>query len=214
MGLTINLGRRLELVSMDPHFYNVSISLYRRNSCPGLELLVHSYSHKLGINERLEFIAQAMVIIGGMEKVPGEFQSLRFPKSIDLEFAAKRVFLEACKYPINTEVKIRPLNVFDKKCQTQVNVGSLGKGIYKVRTEEKNDQTARRIAAITAGLVKLSGASIFNGHPDSVVFPQEQSNDSLVGLLLTRALNVRAVIRAEEDASTRGVLSAPSAHNN
>ena len=214
MGLTINLGRRIELVSMDPHFYNVSISLYRRNSCPGLELLVHSYSHKLGINERLEFIAQAMVIIGGMEKVPGEFQSLRFPKNIDLEFAAKRVFLEACKYPMNTEVKIRPLNVFDKKCQSQVNVVSLGKGIYKVRTEEKNDQTARRISAITAGLVKLSGASIFNGHPDSVVFPQEQSNDALVGLLLTRALNVRAVIRAEEDASTRGVLSAPSAQNN
>lgn len=214
MGLTIDLGRRIELVSMDPHFYDVSVSLYRKNHCPGLEVIIHSYSHKESINERLKFIAQTMGIIGGMERVSGEHQSLRFPQSIDLELAAKRVFLEACKYPMDSEVKVRPLTIFDKKCQSQINIVSSSKGVYEVKTEEKNDQTARRTTAIAAGLIKLSGASIFNGHPDSLVFPEEQSNDALVGLLLIRALNVRAVIRAEEDATTRGVLSAPSAQKN
>jgi len=39
----------------------------------------------------------------------------------------------------------------------------------------------------------------------------EERHDVLVGLLLPRAVNVRAAIREEEMSQTRGVLTAPSA---
>jgi hypothetical protein len=44
-----------------------------------------------------------------------------------------------------------------------------------------------------------------------VAFGCKQTHDSLVGLLLVRALNVRAVLREQEMTASRGVLSAPSA---
>ena len=43
-----------------------------------------------------------------------------------------------------------------------------------------------------------------------VAFPCGHAHDALIGLLLKRAPNVRAVLREQEAALTRGVLAAPS----
>jgi len=211
MSLTVDLGKRIELVSMDPHFNEISIGLYRQNLDSGFEVVVHTYSQREGARERIAFIVRAMAILGGMEQLPGDYERLRFFSGTDLPKAARRVFLEACKCPSGTEVKVRPLSIFDKKSQSQVNVLSLGKGVYQVTMEAETDQAAKREPAIAAGLVKLSGAKLLDGHPPQLGFPDGQSKDALVGLLLIRALNVRAILREEEAATGRGVLSAPSA---
>ncbi len=211
MGLTVDLGRRIELVPMDPHFHDISIGLYRQDGGSGLELVVHSYSRREGARERLEFIVDAMTILGGMERIPGDDLRLRFPSGSDLPIAARRVFLEACKCPSGTEVTPRPLNIFDKKSQSQVQVASLGRGLYEVRMETDSEKASRRSAAIAAGVAKLSGASLVEGRSRQVAFPRGQSADALVGLLLVRALNVRAIVRQEEAVASRGILSAPSA---
>ena len=44
----------------------------------------------------------------------------------------------------------------------------------------------------------------------TVAFDCAESHDALVGLLLTRAPNVRVVLREEEMDASRGVLTAPS----
>ena len=44
MGRTVDIGRRIELVSMDPHFHNISIGLYRQSRPAGPEFLIHTYS--------------------------------------------------------------------------------------------------------------------------------------------------------------------------
>ena len=214
MGLTIDLGRRIELVPMDLHFHDISIALYRREGVAGLEVLVQSYSRRAGTQERLEFIAEAMTILGGMELLPGESLGLRFPRGSDLPVAARRVFLEACKRPTGEEAVPRPLTIFDKKSQSQVQVASLGSGLYEVTLEAEGERASRRSGAIAAGIAKLSGAGLVEGHPAQVALPNGQSIDALVGLLLVRALNVRAIVRQEEAAASRGVLSAPSAQNN
>ena len=72
MSLTTDLGRRIELVSMDPHFHNISIALYRQKASQGAVFLVHSYSGKEGTRQRLEFVARAMCVLGGMETLPRE----------------------------------------------------------------------------------------------------------------------------------------------
>ena len=214
MGLTIDLGRRIELVPMDLHFHDISIALYRREGVAGLEVLIHSYSARAGTRARLEFIAEAMTVLGGMELLPGESLGLRFPRGSDLPVAARRVFLEACKRRSGEEVVPRPLTIFDKKSQSQVQVASLGEGLYEVTLEAEGERASRRSGAIAAGIAKLSGAGLVEGHPAQVALPNGQSIDALVGLLLVRALNVRAIVREQEAAASRGVLSAPSAQNN
>ena len=45
---------------------------------------------------------------------------------------------------------------------------------------------------------------------DTVAFDCAHAHDTLVGLLLTRAPNVRIALREAETSASRGVLSAPS----
>ena len=61
------------------------------------------------------------------------------------------------------------------------------------------------------GLVKLAGLEAVGDAGDRVAFACGHDHDALVGLLLVRALNARAVLRHEEQASSRGILAAPSA---
>ena len=92
-----------------------------------------------------------------------------------------------------------------------VTVDSIGKGVYRVTAEGEGRGAARRIFAIAGGLAKLGEMeSLETDNRDTVAFACEQSHDALVGLLLTRAPNVRIVLREEEMGSARGVLSAPS----
>ena len=60
MGETIDLGRRMELVPMDPHFHNISLALYRQEDGDGPVFQVHSYSNREGARQRVESVARAM----------------------------------------------------------------------------------------------------------------------------------------------------------
>jgi hypothetical protein len=211
MGLTVDLGRRIELVSMDPHFQNISVGLYRRQGDGKPEFLVHTYSGIEGARQRVEFIARAMAILGGMELALGEPQKLRFPCGSEHHLAARRVFLEACKLDPNNAVNPRPLTILDKKSSRNITAASLGGGVYHLTADGEEEGRANRIAAVTGGLIKLAEMRPADQSLDRVAFPCGQAHDSLVGLLLVRSLNVRAIIREQEMATSRGILTAPSA---
>ncbi len=211
MGETIDLGRRIELVPMDPHFHNISIALYRQETGDGPVFLVHSYSNREGARQRVEFVARAMAILGGLEPVPGETRKLRFPCRAEHLFACRRVFLEACKLDPSQPVEPRPLRILDKKSNRTITVSSQGDGVYLLAADGEELDKASRIEAVANGLVKLGQMQVGVSGGDSVAFGCGQAHDALVGLLLVRALNVRAVLREQEMTASRGVLSAPSA---
>jgi len=211
MGETIDLGRRMELVPMDPHFHNISIALYRQADGNGPVFRVHSYSNRDGTRQRVEFVARAMAILGGLELVLGESLKLRFPCRAEHPFACRRVFLEACKLDPSQAMEPRPLQILDKKSNRTITVTSQGNGVYLLAAGGEELDKASRIAAVTNGLMKLGQMQVGVSGGDSVAFACGQSHDSLAGLLLVRALNVRAVLREQEMTASRGVLSAPSA---
>lgn len=211
MGLTTDLGHRIELVSMDPHFHQISIALYRQDSGEGPVFLVHSYSQKQGTRWRLEFIARAMVVLGGLEPLPAEDLKLRFPCRFEHPLACRRVFLEACKLDPQLPLETRPLSIQDKKSNRTLRASSLGNGLYELAADGPEEEKASRIAAVANGLVKLAQLEAQGPDLSRVVFACRQPHDALVGLLLARALNVRAVLREQELAASRGILSAPSA---
>ena len=211
----VDIGRRIELIPIDPHFHDITIGLYRQQiTDPNLgkafpAFLVHTYSQISGAAERIEEVIQSMQILGGMLKTSEGL--LYFPCKDTHEAACRRVFLEACKLASNVQAEARPLNILDKKSQLTITVDSSGSGIYQVTANGEGRGAARRISAIAGGLMKLGEMEgIETDNKDTVGFACGHSHDALVGLLLIRAPNVRVVLREEEMGAARGTLSAPS----
>lgn len=205
MGQTLNLGRRIELIPMDAHFHDISIGLYRQHTDKGPAFRVHTYSHRDEAANRIAYVVSAMCVLGGMASAPDGL--LRFPCRQDHELAVRRVFLEACKLPTGTELKPRPLSILDKKSGLNITVHSRGAGIYQVAADGEGDK-AERISFIAGGLIKLG--QMADQSMDTMAFSCGHAHDAVVGLLLVRAPNVRAVLREQEMTASRGVLAAPS----
>lgn len=206
MPLTRNLGTRVELVAMDPQFHNITIALYRQDQSGKPEYLVHTYSSLPGAAERLESFRSSMCILGELEK-SGEV--LHFPCGAAHQAGAKRTFLETGKLS-GPATAPKPLTVFDKRTGRNMAVTSLGAGRYQITADGPDDGKAARIEAVVGGLVRLAEVQQVDGSPGQFTFPCGNVHDALVGLLLPRALNVRAILREEESAGGRGLLAAPS----
>lgn len=211
----VDIGKRIELIPIDPHFHDITIGLYRQqsvNASTGKEtplFLVHTYSHTTGAAERIEGVKRAMQTLGGMLETPEGL--LYFPCGSAHQAACRRVFLEACKLAPGTHTEPRPLQTLDKKSRLTITVNSAGNGVYAVTADGEGRGAERRVAAIAGGLMKLgemgdTGAD----NKDTVAFDCAQAHDALIGLLLIRAPNVRVALREQEMNASRGVLSAPS----
>ena len=213
MGRLLELGERLELVSMDPHFHDISISLYRSTGEGGASgFLAHSYSTREGAAERLGFVMRAMAVMGGMGPAPGQPERLAFACGAAHKAAVKRLFLEACKRATGAEVAAQPMRIYDKKNDLTIGADAVGGGRYRLAVVdgEGNDKAAQRVDGVTRGLIKLAELEP-GAEPGEVRFPCGHAHDALVGLLIGRALNVRAAMREAEAAAARGILAAPSA---
>ena len=196
MGEIIDIGSRIELVPMDPHFKDITIALYRQERDEGPAFLVHTYSRFEGAVERIAFVVRAMLILGGMELTSDGL--LHFPCWSEHEMACKRVFLEACKLAADADVQPRPLNIVDKKSGLNITVLSAGDGAYQVMAQGDGKDKEKRVSLIAGGLFKLGQMNEVEGNLDKVLFSCGHSHDAMVGLLLVRAPNVRAVMREQE----------------
>lgn len=209
MASIVNIGRRIELVPIDPHFNDITIALYRQQQGERAVFRVHTYSRIEGAATRIEDVVQSMKILGGMQETSDGM--LCFPCGERHEAACRRVFLEACKLEPNTPAEPRPLNTLDKKSKLTITVDSMGNGTYRVKSNGEGRSAERRVSSIAGGLIKLGEMEAVEGNEDNTVaFACGQSHDALVGLLLVRAPNVRVILRQEEASASRGVLSAPS----
>jgi len=209
MSHTPFIGKRIELVSMDPHFHNISIGLYEQRRQGKPAYLLHTYSRKDGAKERIDFVVDTMKTLGGLQF--SDDRLLYFPCSEKHERAIKRVFLDACKVSPQSDVAPHPMHIHDKRSDCEVTVASLGNGEYRLKMDGNPDDGARRITAISRGLARLGEMKTYEEQIDKVAFPCRQPHDALVGLLLIRAPNVRAAMREAEMMAARGVLSAPGA---
>jgi hypothetical protein len=129
----MDLGVRVELVSMDPSFHDVSVGLYRRETDDGPVGIVHSYSSKSGIDERLAFVAKAMVVLGGLE--PRGQATVQLPCHDWHNAALKRLFLDCFRVEPDTEPQPKPLAAPDTRSEQFIRVEPLGGGRYRVDAE-------------------------------------------------------------------------------
>jgi hypothetical protein len=172
---------------------------------------VHTYSGLPDAPGRIDSVAHAMAVLGGMAQAGHGAATLQFPCGADHEVACKRVFLEACKPEPGKPIAARGLSIADAKAGCTIDVVPLGNGRYELRGERSDEGVAARIAAIAAGFVKLARMSTVNDMPGRIVFDCGHGHDELMALLLPRAINVRAALREQEATAGRGILVAPSA---
>jgi hypothetical protein len=170
--------------------------------------IVHTYSSRPSAPARVAFVTGAMVVLGGLVRVEDAPGAVRFPCAGWHEAAIRRVFLEACKTDPALPVEPRALAARDRRTDQEIHVEPLGDGLYRLHADGAAADEPSRAPAAANGLAKL--AELVPEDDDTVLFPCRSDHHALVGLLLPRALNVRAVLREEEAAAARGVLVAPS----
>ena len=208
----VDIGVRIELISMYPYFHNISIALYeRRVNDSSYEFQIHSYAGRDGVDQCLRHVAATMVTLGGVIPVSGNDTCVRFACGRQHRKACKRIFFEACKVALGTETEVRAMSIFDKKTERTISVKGLGRGAYQIDADGEEDGRARRVTAIAGGFVKLAEIDYVEGNEQAVVFSCKEEHNSLMGLLLSRALNVRATMREQDYSTGRGMLAAPSA---
>ena len=234
MGRTLDLGRRLELCSADPHCRDISLGLYQqprpaesatlpdRQTAPDgavaaspigvgpVQFLVHTYSAKVGAAERVAFLSQALVELVGLERVPETSAQLGFSCGCGHTRALKRAFLDICKKSNEEALEPYPLARMDKKAECQITVVPLEEGEYRIDAEVETPAAQRRRQAVARGYLKLCEMEAVEGEDYRVRFSCGARHDKLLGLLLFRAQNVRSTLREDEAAGSRGVLAAPS----
>ena len=206
-----DLGHRIELVSMDTHCHDISIGLYEQGEGAAFSFLPHTYSRLDGAAARIDFLVEAMITLGGMERAENGSGGLRFQCGVEHPMGCRRIFLESCKIPTGSALEAKPLSIFDKKSERTITVTGDGSGGYQLTADGPEDGRDRRVGAIAKGLIKL--AEMDAVADDHVRFACGHAHDAMIGLLLRRALNVRAAIREQEDKAGRGVLAAPSAQS-
>jgi hypothetical protein len=211
MGQIVDIGKRIELVPMDSHFHDITIALYQQGQDENPLFLVHTYSQMEGAQGRIQSVVEAMAHLGNL--VVDANGLLEFPCGAAHQLACRRAFLESCKLPSNDSAEPRALQILDKKSGVTITVTSLGDGIYQVKADGEGRRADRRISAIAGGLIKLGEMDEVDGTLDKIAFPCGHSHDALLALLLIRAPNVRAIVREQEMAATRGILAAPSQQN-
>ena len=194
---------------MDPHFNDISLGLYEQTAGNGT-FSVHTFSSRRGANDRTRFVVSAMAILGGMTIDPARDSSLHFPCKASHYFLCRRIFIEAAKVATGTVLEAKPMEIWDKKTEQAIRLVSLPAGRYLVDTDGNNPAHDRRAAVAALGLAKLGDMEPISGTSNQIRFSCGTSHDAGVGLLLTRALNVRSAMREVEARASRGVLAAPS----
>jgi hypothetical protein len=204
----VNIGRRVGLISADALFQNISIGLYAEDTSEGTRYVIHTYSQREGAEDRLDSVAAAMVKLGAMERSTQE--TLRFPCRAGHLQACRRLFLDAARHVGHVSDSM-PLTIHDAKSDRQITIVPNGSGVYEVTADGPREGLDRRTQTVARGLSKLAGLDADPNGPDTVAFTCGQDHHALIGLLLIRALNVRATMRELEEQNSKGSLTAPSA---
>ncbi|MEX0763036.1 MAG: hypothetical protein WD208_02135 [Dehalococcoidia bacterium] len=183
-------GHCLELVSMDPHFHEISVGLFIK----GRLMTVWSFSTIEGVEDRLRQIRDHLVGLGELETVEGVSNQLMFPTEYILEMPLKFLFKEAVEGDPNSPLPSGPISASDNKSRLTFFLEGEqqeGRYVYTVRAEGEANRPEMRVRAVVGGFMRY--AQCERVAPDKFVFPGGARHDGIARLLLTYARNVSAV---------------------
>lgn len=194
------LGHCIELVSLDPHFHEVSIGLFIKDGV----LTISSYSRLHGIEGRIEQIRDRCVLLGDVEAVEGTTDQLQLISDLYLDRALRFMFIAAVEKDPSAELPTGRITAPDTKTKlTFVIDGAIedGKYVYTVSAEGQAERAEMRVRAAVGGFMRYSGCERVDKNKFS--FPDGKRYDNFARLILPLARNVSAVeAQLEQDEMT------------
>ena len=195
-----DLGRCVELISIDPNFNNISIGLYEKNGI----YTVWSFSKVTGIKERIEEVRNQLINLGGMESISGTYNKAKYPNNQVFERPMKFLIKQAVEKPANYRHSTGPIKIKDLRSPLEITITpkqANSSNIYEVSASlpatEKNSgdsvsgvhtKPEIRINAIIRGLIKYGNMERVDN--TSVKFSNGEKLDNLVRLILPYARNI------------------------
>lgn len=197
------LGNCIELISMDPHFSDISVGLFVKDRT----LTVWSYSTIPGTDVRIEKIRDRCIALGDLEPVPGTTNQALVPAGDILIQPMKFMFREAVEKDPG-QLPSGPMEAPDNKSTLIFTVEGKeqdGAYVYTVTARGESARPESRVRATVGGFMRYGGCERVT--PDSFRFPDGQRHDGFVRLLLPYARNVSAVERMLEAEDMAGQMT-------
>jgi hypothetical protein len=185
------LGQCIELISMDPHFHDITVGLFLKDRL----LTIWSYSPVPGTDERIRTIRDRLVALGDLATVDGTTNQASVPSGDILLQPLKFAFREAVEKEPD-ELPSGPMEVPDNKSNLTFSVTGEDKSgvyVYTVTTNGDSPRADARVKAAVGGFMRYGECERVT--PESFRFPDGQQHDGFVRLLLPYARNVSAVER-------------------
>lgn len=195
------LGSCLELVSLDPHFHDISVGLYSKDGT----FTVWSYNQTPGIEGRIEKIRGQLVALGGLEPLAGTTDQTRFACGTTHRRALKFLIMQAVEK--DPDYKLSEVGIKDLRSPLMLNVHGRekdGRWHYTVTGEGEAPNAAGRLRAVTGGMVRYGDMEKVD---EGVVFPCGARHDKLAKLILPYARNVTGVETMLDEAALRGQMT-------
>mgnify|MGYP001175742547 CR=1 FL=1 len=195
-------GKCLELVPIDPHFKNISVSLYEKNNVA----TVWTFSRKNGVSKRIEQIRDQLAKLGDLEPIETTNNQLRSSCGImhtrPLKFLMMQAVEKSPDYS-HPEGLIKDLRSDLLLGFSTVEMdGSTG---YQINAKGEAPNLNGRLRAITSGFVRYG--EMIRRDNFTVSFSCGAKHNPLMQLLLPYARNVTGTQDMLEADSLRGQMT-------
>ncbi len=201
-------GQCLELVSVDPHFHDISVGLYVK----GAITTVWTFSREPGVERRVRRIRDQLVSLGGLAPVEGTQHQVVFPCDHFHVRAMKFLLAQAVEKDPSYRLPEGAISLKDTKSALVLSVTGreVDKGwIYTVTGEGEAPNVPLRLAAVVRGFLRYG--EMRKVSDTEVTFPCSHRHDELIRLLLPYARNISAVEDSLQATALRGQLTTGTA---
>jgi hypothetical protein len=184
------LGNCIELVSLDPHFHDVSIGLFIKDGI----MTISSYSTFDGIDARIEQIRDRCAHLGDVVVVKDTTDQLQLISDLYLDRALRFMFIAAVEKDPLSEFPTGRITAPDTKTKLTFVVEGAeedGKYVYTVSTEGEAERAEMRVRAAVGGFMRYSDC--LRVEKNKFSFPDGKKYDKFARLILPLARNVSAV---------------------
>ena len=198
------LGNCLELVSMDPHFHNISVGLYVKD---GL-CTVHTFSRAEGVADRLKEIRDQMAALGGVSPVEGSDNQFVFPCGQIHERPVRFLLVQAVGKSPEYAHPTGDMRVKDSRSDLVLYANgheSDEQYVYQISAQGEHKNPALRLRMVVAGFLRYG--EMDKVADTEVAFPCGQRHDALMRLVLPYSRNISAVETMMDAEALRGQMT-------
>lgn len=197
-------GRCLELVSIDPHFHDITVGIYLSDGV----VTVWTFSGRVGVEDRIQQIRDLLVVRGDMVAVDGTRNQARFECGIVHERPLSFLIANCVEKSPDLEQATGPITVRDfrtKLTLTATPRARDGRWAYEVTGVGEASKPEMRIRAVVGGFMRYGEMERVS--PSEAAFTCGARHDELVRLLIPTARNVSSVEDALEADALRGQMT-------